>query len=365
MRNILGLLIVALLTFGCISHSTHSITGPASNASRDASSLSGDRSDMGIAAQDKANMDRDKKGKDGDDDKGDKGKHKDGDKDKDKDGDGDKDDDDGGKGNNNSGPGSLLLKGAAGFAVFAASTITNTGPSAINGDIGLNPGSAVTGFPPGTLTGTLHINDAAANQAKLDLQAAYNDLVGRPCTTVAPDLNSTLTPGVYCFSSSAQLNTALVLDGQGNSSALFIFQIGSTLTTASNSSVTLINGASAANVLWQVGSSATLGTNTAFQGTIIANTSITMTTGSSIVNGRAMALNGAVTMDTNRITTPAGGSGGTGRHGDGDGDDDDDKGKDKDKDKHADHGRDGHGGDDGDRGRGGRGAQGGRGAGDR
>jgi hypothetical protein len=214
----------------------------------------------------------------------------------------------------------------------------------------------------------MHINDAAANQAKLDLQAAYNDLVGRPCTTVAPDLNSTLTPGVYCFSSSAQLNTALVLDGQGSSSALFIFQIGSTLTTASNSSVTLINGASAANVLWQIGSSATLGTNTAFQGTIIANTSITMTTGSSILNGRAMALNGAVTLDTNRITTPAGGSGGTGHHGDGDGDDDDDKGKDKDKDKdkdkHADHGRDGHGGDDGDRGRSGRGAQG-RGAGDR
>jgi ice-binding like protein len=211
----------------------------------------------------------------------------------------------------------------------------------VNGDIGLTPGSAVTGFPPGTLTGTQHINDAAANQAKLDLQAAYNDLVGRPCNTVAPDLNSTLTPGVYCFSSSAQLNTALVLDGQGNSNALFIFQIGSTLTTASNSSVTLINGASAGNVFWQVGSSATLGTNTAFQGTIIASASITVTTGSSILNGRAMALNGAVTLDSNLITTPGGGGGGRGKHGK-HGDDDDDK-------KHGDHkhGHHGHGDDEG------------------
>ena len=335
MRNILVLLTVALLTFGCSSHSARSITGPTS----DGMSLSGDK---GIAGQDKAH----------------KGKDKDHDGDKDKDhGDGDKDDDDDGGGNNNPGPGSLLLKGAAGFAVFAASTITNTGPSAITGNIGLTPGSAVTGFPPGTLTGTLHINDAAANQAKLDLQAAYNDLAGRPCNTVAPDLNSTLTPGVYCFSSSAQLNTTLVLDGQGNSNALFIFQIGSTLTTASNSSVTLINGASAGNVFWQIGSSATLGTNTAFQGTIIANTSITVTTGSSILNGRAMALNGAVTLDSNRITSPGGGGGGRGNHGgDGDdGDDDDDKG----------HGDDGHdGGDDGDhghRGHAGHGGHGGRG----
>ena len=348
MRNLLALLTVALLTFGCSSHSTRSITGPTS----DGMSLSSDR---GIAEQDRSHKE--------------KGKHHDGDKDDDGDKhhDGDKDDDDGGGGHNNpgSGPGSALLKSAAGFAVFGASTITNTGPSAVNGDMGLNPGSAVTGFPPGTLTGTLHINDAAANQAKLDLQAAYNDLVGRPCNTVGPDLNSTLTPGVYCFSSSAQLSTALILDGQGNSNALFIFQIGSTLTTASNSSVTLINGASAANVFWQVGSSATLGTNTAFQGTIIANTSITVTTGSSILNGRAMALNGAVTLDSNLITTPGGGSGGSGNHG-GDGDDDDDKGHGGHKHGHGEHeghgddeghghgGHDGHG-DDGDRGHGGHG----------
>jgi len=200
--------------------------------------------------------------------------------------------------------GSRLLKGAAGFAVFAASTVTNTGPSVVNGDIGLTPGSAQTGFGPGTLNGTLHINDPAATKGKLDLQAAYNDLAGRSCKTVAPDLNSTLAPGVYCFSSSAQLNTALVLDGKGNSNATFVFQIGSTLTTASNSSVTMINGASAGNVFWQVGSSATLGTNSVFQGTIIAYASVTLNTGSSITNGRAMALNGAVNLDNNTVTKP-------------------------------------------------------------
>lgn len=257
--------------------------------------------------------------------------------------------DDGGSGGG-SGAGSALLKGAARFAVFAASTITNTGPSVVNGDIGLTPGSSVTGFPPGTFTGTQHINDAATAQGKLDLQAAYTDLVGRPCTTVAPNLDSTLGPGVNCFSSSAQLNTALVLDGQGNPNALFIFQIGSTLTTASNSTVTLINGASAGNVFWLVGSSATLGTNTAFQGTIIAYSSITMTTGSSLTNGRAMALNGAVTLDSNSITNPgAGGSGGGNGHGKhhkhhkhGGHDGDDDHG-DRDRDHHegdGDHGDD-------------------------
>ena len=202
-----------------------------------------------------------------------------------------------------------VLGAAAPFGAFAASTLTNTGPSIVNADLGLTPGTAVTGFisvdgGPGIINGTLHINDAAAMQAKLDAQAAYNDLAGRPCNTTSPNLNSTLAPGVYCFPSSASLTTALVLDGQGNSNAVFVFQIPTTLITATNSSVTLINGASAKNVFWQVGTSATLGTNTAFQGTIIANTSVTMNTGASIVKGRAMALNGAVTLDTNVITTP-------------------------------------------------------------
>ena len=197
-----------------------------------------------------------------------------------------------------------VLGAAAAFGAFAAATLTNTGPSIVNADIGLTPGSSVTGFPPGTLNGTLHINDAVAAQAKLDAQAAYNDLAGRPCNTTSPNLNSTLAPGVYCFPSSASLTTALVLDGQGNANAVFVFQIPTTLITATNSTVTLINGASAKNVFWQVGTSATLGTNTAFQGTIIANTSVTLNTGASIVKGRAMALNGAVTLDTNVITTP-------------------------------------------------------------
>jgi len=196
------------------------------------------------------------------------------------------------------------LGAAAPFGAFAAATLTNTGLSVVNADVGLTPGSSVTGFPPGIINGTLHINDAVAAQAKIAAQAAYNDLAGRPCNTTSPNLNSTLAPGVYCFPSSASLTTALVLDGQGNANAVFVFQIPTTLITATSSSVTLINGASAKNVFWQVGTSATLGTNTAFQGTIIAYTSVTLNTGASIVKGRAMALNGAVTLDTNIITTP-------------------------------------------------------------
>jgi Ice-binding-like len=196
------------------------------------------------------------------------------------------------------------LGAAAAFGAFAAATLTNTGPSIVNADVGLTPGSSVTGFPPGIINGTLHINDAVAAQAKLDAQAAYNDLAGRPCNTTSPNLNGTLAPGVYCFPASASLTTTLVLDGQGSANAVFVFQIPTTLITATNSSVQLINGASAKNVFWQVGTSATLGTNTAFQGTIIANTSVTLNTGASIVKGRAMALNAAVTLDTNVITTP-------------------------------------------------------------
>jgi hypothetical protein len=199
------------------------------------------------------------------------------------------------------------LGAAAPFGAFAAATLTNTGNSIVNADVGLTPGTSVTGFPPGIINGTLFLEPgqhAQLQQAKLDAQAAYNDLEGRPCNTTSPNLNSTLAPGVYCFPSSASLTTALVLDGQGNANAVFVFQIPTTLITATGSSVTLINGASAKNVFWQVGTSATLGTNTAFQGTIIANTSVTMNTGASIVKGRAMALNGAVTLDTNVITKP-------------------------------------------------------------
>jgi Ice-binding-like len=195
--------------------------------------------------------------------------------------------------------------GAAGsFAVLGASTVTCTGASAITGDVGVSPGSAITGFPPCTLTGTLHAADAVSLQAQANATTAYNELVGAACTTdlTGQDLGGmTLSPGVYCFSSSAQLTGTLNLSGGG----IYIFQIGSTLTTASGSAV-LINSAqpcdASSDVFWQVGSSATLGTTTAFAGNILALASITMTTGATL-DGRAIALNGAVTMDTNTIST--------------------------------------------------------------
>jgi Ice-binding-like len=205
---------------------------------------------------------------------------------------------------------------AAGFAVLGASTVTCTGPSRIVGDVGVSPGSAITGFPPCQLTGTFHSADAVSLQAQADATTAYNQLVGATCPAAnnltGKDLGGmTLSPGVYCFSSSAQLTGTLNLSSGG----VYIFQIGSTLTTASGSSVLISNaqpcGASS-NVFWQVGSSATLGTTTAFAGNILALASITMTTGASL-DGRAIALTGAVTMDTNTIST----CGQTGRGGNG------------------------------------------------
>ncbi|WP_084117130.1 ice-binding family protein [Alkalibacter saccharofermentans] len=195
------------------------------------------------------------------------------------------------------------------FAVLAGTTITNTGSTVISGDaggnIGVSPGSSVTGFPPGTVQdGTIHLNDAEAIQAQADLVTAYNDAAGRPVTSdmTGQDLGGmTLTPGVYFFSSSAQLTGTLTLDAQGDPEAVFIFQIGSTLTTASNSRVSLINGAQYCRVFWQVGSSATLGTSTEFVGHIFALTDITANTNAT-VQGQLLARNGAVTLDSNTIT---------------------------------------------------------------
>ncbi|MBC7817779.1 MAG: DUF3494 domain-containing protein, partial [Planctomycetaceae bacterium] len=206
-----------------------------------------------------------------------------------------------------------ILGTAESFAILGASTVTNTGPTVITGNLGVSPGSAVTGFPPGIVTppGTIHAADAVAALAQSDLTIAYNDLAGRASNfnLTGTDLGGlTLTPGVYTFASSAQLTGILTLDAQGDPNAEFIFQIGSTITTASNSSVIVINSADSCNVYWQVGSSATLGTGTAFEGNIVALTSITLTTNVTILNGRALARNGAVTMDTNAVSIDGCGS---------------------------------------------------------
>ena len=198
----------------------------------------------------------------------------------------------------------VALQTAQSFAVLAGQTVTNTGPSVIVGDLGVDPGTAVTGFPPGAVSGgAIHSHDAVALQAQSDVTTAYNDLAGRACdhALTGQDLGGlTLTSGVYCFTSSAQLTGALTLDAQGNDAAVFIFQIASTLTTASNSTVQMINGGKNCNVYWQVGSSATIGTTTTFVGNILALTSIALQTGANVA-GRALARNGAVTLDTNHV----------------------------------------------------------------
>ncbi|MDP9467541.1 MAG: ice-binding family protein, partial [Chloroflexota bacterium] len=164
------------------------------------------------------------------------------------------------------------LGNAGDYAVMAATTITSTGPTVINGNLAISPNGAtsVTGFPPGVVTGVSDTNNAAAIAAAVDLGVAYNQAAAEPFTVnlTGQDLGGLiLVPGVYRFDSSAQLTGTLTLDGEGSTNPTFIFQIGSTLTTASASSVQLINGAGGCAVFWQVGSSATLGTTTAFQGT--------------------------------------------------------------------------------------------------
>jgi len=200
---------------------------------------------------------------------------------------------------------------AGSFAVLGGSTVTNTGSSVITGNVGVSPGSSVTGFPPGIVTGgSIHAADAVAGQAQTDLTAAYNAAAGTPCGVDLTGQNLgglTLTPGVYCFTSSAGLTGTLTLNFQGNPNALFLFKIGSTLTTASASSVVLTNTGGTTcppNLFWQVGSSATLGTGSTFSGNIMALTTITMTTGAGLT-GRALARNGAVTLDTNTVNISA------------------------------------------------------------
>jgi hypothetical protein len=196
---------------------------------------------------------------------------------------------------------------AGGFAILASQTITNTGATTITGDVGLSPGTSVTGFETVTLHGTQHVADAPALQAQNSLTTAYNDASGRtPVTTIAAQLGGqVLVAGVYASQDGTFLLTgALTLNGEGNPNAVFVFKAASTLTTASGSSVVLSGQAQACNVFWQIGSSATLGTRSALRGTIMAQASITMTTGASL-DGRALARTGAVTLDTNVVAPSA------------------------------------------------------------
>ncbi len=206
------------------------------------------------------------------------------------------------------------LGAARSFGVLGASTVSSTGQTTVTGDVSVSPGTEITGFPPGTVTGgAIHAGDATAARAHRDAANAYDVLAGMASIPANNRSNVdlgglTLAPGVYKFDSSAQLTGALTLDAQGDSGALFVFQVASALTTASGASVVVINGGGnydESKVFWQIGSSATLGSGTAFTGNILAYASITLVSGTTMT-GNALSLVGAVTMDTNSvITSPA------------------------------------------------------------
>jgi hypothetical protein len=205
-------------------------------------------------------------------------------------------------------PGPITTGAACSFGILAGSTVTNTGASHVTGDVGVWAGSAIIGFPPGTLTGALHAADATAQTAQGALTTSYNNAAGAaspPGNALPPDIGGkTLPAGVYHTMAQPTLGITgdLTLDGNGDPNAVFIFQIASTLTTAAGS-VKLIGLAQSKNVIWQVGSSATLGTNTTMNGNIMALASITLNTGATL-NGRALARTGAVTLDTNPVNVP-------------------------------------------------------------
>ena len=194
---------------------------------------------------------------------------------------------------------------ASTFAILAGAGVTSTNATVITGDLGLSPGTSVGGFPPGIVNGTIRINDANANQAKLDLTAAYNDAAGRTATdivTLSGNIGGlTLTPGLYKSTSTLAISSGdLTFDARGDANAVFIIQIASTLTTTSGRKVFLAGGALASNIFWQVGTSATLGTTSVFKGTIMAMQSISFNTGATL-DGKALARSGSITMIGNTI----------------------------------------------------------------
>lgn len=203
------------------------------------------------------------------------------------------------------------LGDAAGFGILAGSTVTNTGPTVVIGDLGLSPGTSVTGFfpidaGPGNVVGAYHITDTAAANAQLALTAAMIDAAGRPGgITVSGNIGGqTLAPGIYKSASTLAVSSGeLTLDAGGDPNAFWIFQIASTLTLTPGRKVILAGGALARNIFWQVGSSATLDTTTVMKGTIMADQSITINTGASL-EGRALASVAAVTLQTNAVTVP-------------------------------------------------------------
>lgn len=200
----------------------------------------------------------------------------------------------------------VVTGNASGFGVLAGSGVTSTGETVINGDLGLSPGTSVGGFPPGVLNGTLRINDAISNQAKLDLTTAYNDAAGRASkdmVTLSGNIGGlTLTPGLYKSTSSLEISSGdVTFDARGDKDAVFIIQIGSSLTTTSGRKVILSGDAQASNIFWQVSSSATFGTTSVFKGVVMALESITFETGATL-EGKALARNGTITLDANIIT---------------------------------------------------------------
>ena len=204
------------------------------------------------------------------------------------------------------------LLSAANFAILAGSTVSNTGPTIVNGDLGVSPGTATIGFPPGIVNGVQHLDpDPIVQQAKLDLTTAFNDAAGRSLnviTVATGELGGlTLAPGLYMsgIGSFAITSVDLTLDAQGDANAVWIFQCpSSTLTVGNGRQVILAGGAQASNIFWSVGSSATIGTTAMFKGTILADQSITLQTGA-VLDGRALTRIAAVTLDSNIVTKPA------------------------------------------------------------